>query len=237
MTYSHYEQLAYLFDFPTSELVYQVQRNIDYFKKDYPEAAAYFTHFLEGLPQNLLDLQELHTRTFDVQSITTLDIGYVLFGDDYKRGELLSNLNREHVNAGIDCRGELADHLSNVLRLIPRLQSEELRNELVREILVPSLMLMIREFDPNRIEKKNENYERHFKTLIEKAASGTAESTIYLQPLEGLLKVLVKDFPVQDTIEKLSEWQKNQSADFLGLVQKEMEIETNANPVNSGCDY
>ena len=82
-------------------------------------------HFLDAIPERTLDLQELHTRTFDVQALTTLGTGYVLFGDDYKRGALLSNLNREHNDAQNDCRGELADHLPNVLRLIPKLKDQE----------------------------------------------------------------------------------------------------------------
>ena len=45
------------------------------------------------------------------QVLATLDIGYVLFGDDYKRGELLANLNQEHRKANNDCGTELADHL------------------------------------------------------------------------------------------------------------------------------
>ena len=61
---------------------------------------------------------------------------------------MLSNLNREHAKAGNDCGSELADHLPNLLRLLPKLENAGLREELVREVLVPALMLMIREFDP-----------------------------------------------------------------------------------------
>ena len=70
--------------------------------------------------------REIHTRSFEVQSITTLDVGYVAFGDDYKRGELLVNLNREHEAVGVDCGSELPDHLPNVLRLMARWQDPEL---------------------------------------------------------------------------------------------------------------
>ena len=52
--------------------------------------------------------EEIYTRTFDVQAITTLDVGYVLFGDDYKRGELLVNLNNEHTKAGNDLRNGIS---------------------------------------------------------------------------------------------------------------------------------
>jgi len=192
-------------------------------------------HFLDAIPERVLDLQELHTRTFEVQSLTTLGIGYVLFGDDYKRGALLSNLSREHAQTENDCRGELADHLPNVLRLIPKLKDQDLLDELVREILVPALMLMIREFDPGRIEKKNANYQKHYKTLIESAPG--SDSTIYCRALKAVIDVVAKDFQVTETMARLSDWGgRPQTADFLGLVQKEMDIERNANPANSGRD-
>ena len=164
-----------------------------------------------------------------------MDIGYVLFGDDYKRAELLSHLTREHKQVGNDCGVELADHLPNVLRLIPRLIDSELVAELVSEILVPALMLMIREFDPSLLEKKNENYQKHYKTLIESAPG--SDLTIYCRALKTLLCLLKEDFQVTEVMEKLGDWSASrQSADFLGLIEKEMDIEEKANPANSGFD-
>jgi hypothetical protein len=108
-------------------------------------------------------------------------------------------------------------------------------NELVSEILVPALMLMIREFDLERIEKKNTSYQKNYKTLIEFAPG--SELTIYCCLLKALLKVLTKDFEVTEIVAKLSDWSNQKtSADFLRLIEKEMEVEQNANPTNSGCD-
>src|SRR3989338_2607960 len=197
MNYAHYSHVAELFDFPGPELAPRGRALLDFLSENYPAAAVEVEHFLDAIPEKTLDLQELHTRTFDVQSLTTLDIGYVLFGDDYKRGALLSNLSREHAQAENDLGRELADHLPNVLRLIPKLKDLSLLDELVRQILVPALMLMIREFDPGRIEKKNANYQKHFKTLIDPATG--CDSTIYCLPLKAVLHVLEKDFPVTET--------------------------------------
>ena len=235
MNTAHYSHVAELFDFPGPAFAARGQALLGLLRGNYPAAAVEVEHFLDAIPDRTLDLQELHTRTFDVQSLTTLDIGYVLFGDDYKRGALLSNLNQEHRRAENDCRGELADHLPNVLRLIPKLKDQNLLDELVRQILVPALMLMIREFDPERIVKKNANYQKHYKTLIDPATG--CDSTIYRLVLKAVLQVLAQDFQVTETMTRLSNWgSRPQTADFLGLVQKEMDIELNANPVNSGCD-
>lgn len=235
MNYAHYSHVAELFDFPGPEFAARGQALLGLLRENYPAAAVEVEHFLDAIPDRALDLQELHTRTFDVQSLTTLDIGYVLFGDDYKRGALLSNLNQEHRRAENDCRGELADHLPNLLRLIPKLKDQNLLDELVRQILVPALMLMIREFDPGRIEKKNANYQKHYKTLIDPACA--SDSTIYCRALKAVMQVLAKDFQVTETMTKLSDWSSRpQTVDFLRLVEKEMDIERDANPVNSGCD-
>jgi len=235
MNYAHYSNMAELLDFPGPGFAARGQALVDLLRQDYPEAALDVELFLDAIPERTLDLQELHTRTFDVQALTTLGTGYVLFGDDYKRGALLSNLNREHGEAQNDCRGELADHLPNVLRLIPKLKDPDLLDELVEQILVPALMLMIREFDPQRVEKKNANYQKHYKTLIDPARG--CDSTIYRLTLDAVLKVLAQDFQVTETITKLSDWSSRpQTVDFLRLVEKEMDIERDANPVNSGCD-
>ena len=235
MNYAHYCDVAELLDFPGPGSASRGRALADFLRGNYPDAAVEVERFLDAIPQQTLDLQELYTRTFDVQAVTTLGTGYVLFGDDYKRGALLSNLNREHNDAENDCRGELADHLPNVLRLIPKLKDQNLLEELVEQILVPALMLMIREFDPERIEKKNANYRKHYKTLIDSA--GGCDSTVYCRALKAVLKVLARDFPVTETMTKLSDWSSRpQTVDFLQLVQKEMDIEQDANPINSGCD-
>jgi len=235
MNYAHYCDLAELVDFPGPEFATEGRELVDFLRDSYPDAASEASLFLDSIPQKALDLQELYTRTFEVQAVTTLGVGYVLFGDDYKRGALLSNLNREHNDADNDCRGELADHLPNVLRLLPKLEDQTLREEMVEQILVPALMLMIREFDPARIAKKNANYQKHYKTLIDPATG--CDPTIYCLALKAVLHVLARDFPVNETMTKLSDWSSRpQTVDFLQLVQKEMDIERDANPVNSGCD-
>src|SRR3990167_3205783 len=235
MNYAHYSQVAELFDFPGPEFAPRGRELLDFLRENYADAALEVEKFLDAIPERTLDLQELHTRTFDVQSLTTLDIGYVLFGDDYKRGALLSNLNQEHSRAENDCRGELADHLPNLLRLIPKLKDQDLLDELVREILVPALTLMIREFDPERIGKKNASYQKHYKTLIDPAPGDDA--TIYCRTLKALMRVLAKDFQLAETIIRLSDGGSlPQTVDFLRRVEKEMDIERDANPVNSGCD-
>jgi nitrate reductase assembly molybdenum cofactor insertion protein NarJ len=233
--FAHYDSLAGLFEFPGPDFDARGRAALESLRGAHPDAATEVQGFLDGMPQRVLDRQELYTRIFDVQALTTLDTGYVLFGDDYKRGQLLANLNKEHLEADNDCRGELADHLPNLLRLIPKLEDDDLREELVRNIVVPALILMVREFDPERIKKKNDNYQKHDKTLIDPARAG--DPMIYRLAFTTLLNVLTKDFQTSNLVGTLTGWSSRPGTkDFLGLVSKEMEVERMANPNNSGCD-
>jgi nitrate reductase assembly molybdenum cofactor insertion protein NarJ len=235
LKYDHYADLAGLFDFPDADYLARARQLLALLGERCPEAAAELQLFLDVVPHSADALQELYTRTFEIQSLTTLAVGYILFGDDYKRGDLLANLNREHGLVGNDCRGELADHLPNMLRLIPLLKDEELRQELVAELLLPAVALMIREFDTERVATKDKNYQKHYKTLIE---APIAEKTIYCRAFKALLQVFSKDFHTAAAGGILTDIiARYQSSDFLGMITREMEVEATANSNNSGCDH
>lgn len=196
MTLADYDALAALFAHPDAEFSAHVARAIARCEASYAQAASALRDFASRLPtDDLLALQELHTRTFDVQPITSLDIGYTLFGEDYKRGALLANLSREHLRAHNECGAELADHLTNVLRLLPRLADTSLRAEFVQVLLAPALREMIREFDPGRLQKKEELYRKHHKTII--AAAEGNRRTAYVHALEAVYAVLKQDFALK----------------------------------------
>lgn len=217
--FQHYERLAALFGYPTAdfpEVVQQVQTALDQQFPTVGETLRPFTEFIGNA--TLSQMEELFMRSFEVQAVTTLDIGYVLFGDDYKRGKLLVHLNQEHQAAGNDCRHELADHLPNLLRLLPKMKDTALRQELVEKILTPALYKIIGEFDPHKIAEKNKVYQKHHKTLLDKPPG---YGTIYAYPLKAVLLVLQQDFQVEKTAPL-----PPGSVDFLNAVGAEMNIET-----------
>ncbi len=53
----------------------------------------------------------------------------LLFGDDYTRGEVLANLSAEQKKLGSFSSEELPDHLSNILRLIARMEDKQTLND------------------------------------------------------------------------------------------------------------
>lgn len=62
--------------------------------------------------------KELYLKTFDIQSLITLDLGYLYFGEDYKRAYFLLNLNSEYNKAGVSIKKEMPDSLYNLIFIV-----------------------------------------------------------------------------------------------------------------------
>lgn len=213
MIYSH---LAGLFEYPGGSFPETARKSSRELKAAYPETAAQLDPFMEAVDTLSLDeLQELFVRTFDVQALTSLDIGYVLFGDDYKRGQLLVNLNRELHDAGIDPGGELADHLPNVLRLVDCMEEGETRSDLIHILVFPALVKILSAFDPDRIEKKSKVYEKHHRTVITRSAT---YGRMYRYPLEAACRVMMRRSGCE------IEDEPGTRSDFISSIRTEMEL-------------
>jgi len=189
---NHYKILADIIDYPKTDFLQKI-KSAGKFLTEYNDGTILiFNEFVQFLETTKISkIEELYLRTFDIQAVTTLDIGYVLFGDDYKRGKLLANLNQEHIAANNDCGTELADYLPNLLRLLPKITDDEFRNELVGIIILPALAKIISEFDIKNIDLKNKVYKKKYKTLIEQPEN---YNRIFLNPLLIIQRVLEKDF-------------------------------------------
>lgn len=212
-----YELLAGLFVYPRTGFSDQVKRVQSILESDYKEVADILEPFSNFVQKSSLHtLEELFTRSFEVQAVTTLDLGYLLFGDDYKRAELLVNLNREHHEVDNECGGELPDHLPNVLRLLPKLTDMQLRKELVNMLIAPALLKILDDFKPNQLEAKNKVYKKHHKTLIDQPAE---YALIYHIPVKAVMHFISNDFDIQQIK------QKSNASGFLGSLDQEMEIE------------
>jgi nitrate reductase assembly molybdenum cofactor insertion protein NarJ len=215
-SYRHYDQFAALLDYPDVDYPAHVQAARRAVAQSCPEAAARLDAFAAGLPDSVTEIQEIFTRSFDVQAITTLSVGYLLFGDDYKRGELLAHLNREHRDAGVDCGRELSDHLPNVLRLMARWPDRAMVTELVQEVVRPAVERMVAEFGPERMAQRDRLYAKHFKTLI---AASAERGTMFREPLAALAAVLDRDF------DRAEPKPAERNSDFLQSIGRELDIE------------
>lgn len=165
----NYSIFGELFKYPENLVNYKLDELKGIIANNYPEYLNLISSFLEFKNNKTLDEQrEYYIKTFDVQASCYLDIGYILFGEDYKRGEFLVNLANEHKKAENDCGTELSDHLPNLLNLIDKTEDRIFAEELVYCLMIPALREMIKTF----VDKGN----------------------IYKVTLELLLLVLENDF-------------------------------------------
>ena len=141
---SIYEGFAGLLDYPGTGWPLLIESSGELLADGRLEVFAAFTDFSKGvvtLP--LWELQELYTRTFDLSPVCALDIGYHLFGENYKRGIFLANLRETEAPFDLGQEHQLPDYLPVLLRLLTKLDDEELRGSLISECLVPALEKML----------------------------------------------------------------------------------------------
>jgi nitrate reductase assembly molybdenum cofactor insertion protein NarJ len=225
MSLEHYNSLSKLFDYPEDDYYDAIANAIVSLKDDYPEAKIYLEKFVELLPLQLSEVQELYSKSFEVQAVTSLDVGYVLYGDDYQRGIILVKLNQEHKKVNNDCGVELGDFLPNLLRLLTKIEDDDVKNEMVTMLIAPSVEKMINEYQPTMLVEKDKLYKKQYKTLIIPSYS----ITIFGNILQALYAVFESDF----TLLKNNKPFKDES--FIGHIRGELEIQEGKQSSNS-CD-
>lgn len=112
--------------------------------------------------KTLMELQENYTKTFDLSALACLDVGFVLFGEDYKRGAFLVEMQKLQRESEVDCGSELPDHLVNVLKLLSKIKDLETRLELIEKIVLP----MMTKTQQILNSTKNINYYRHLPNAL-----------------------------------------------------------------------
>ena len=130
-----YENLADLIEYPNTDWDSKIAAN---------RADDLLTEFRARIATlSLSEAQELYTRTFDLNPICALEVGYHLFGENYKRGEFLANLRETAAPFDLGQANQLPDYLPVLLRLLSKLKDEDLRGSLIGECLVPALDKML----------------------------------------------------------------------------------------------
>jgi nitrate reductase delta subunit len=146
-----YERLADLLDYPTAELPQQARACVGPAAEVNPEAARLLGHFCDWVEQAPLPrLEETYTSTFDLQAVCYPYVGYHLFGESYKRGIFMAQLNEGYRERGFSAGNELPDHVAVVLRFLASAADGDFSQALLREGLIPALDKMREAFgDPN----------------------------------------------------------------------------------------
>lgn len=189
---NHYNHLANLFRYPDDSYKENVRLCAEVLKAQYPESfseALPFFQFIDST--DLYRIEEVFGKTFHIQAICFLDLGYVLFAEDYKRGEFLVKMKDEQRKANNDCGVELADNLPNVLTWMFKMNDPEFLSEFAARILQPSLEKMLEEFEQSRMELKDKVRKKKQKVIL---MEDMENKNIYQYAIQGLLKVVQEDF-------------------------------------------
>lgn len=90
------------------------------------EAGAAICAFCEATASlNETELQELYTQTFDLNPVCSPEVGWHIYGEQYRRGRFLVQARELLKIVGIEERGELPDHLMSLLPAVARLEPQD----------------------------------------------------------------------------------------------------------------
>ena len=127
-------------DYPRPDLPAKAAVLAELLRADDPDAAGVVASFgREVAGRSLAQMEELYTRTFDLNPSCPLYVGYQLYGDTYKRGEMMSELQGEYRRHDLAAAAELPDHLCQILRWLARAGDDPARLVLLRAHVLPAV--------------------------------------------------------------------------------------------------
>lgn len=173
---SIYENLADLLDYPVADWQSRCDECKELLTAESGSFVSQFSLFASETERlSLNELQELYTRTFDLSPVCALDIGYHLFGENYKRGVFLANLRETEAPFDLGQEHQLPDYLPVLLRLLTKLDDEDLRSALIVDCMIPALEKMLKTLS------EGENPYRHLIAAVNtklKSEAGAYPATI-----------------------------------------------------------
>ncbi len=134
-----FAQLSCFLDYPDESLAGRLSDSLPGLRDWNSGVAGALEAFLrDSRDLSTTQMEELYTRTFDINPACTLEIGWILYGQQYERGAFLVRMRELLRDHGIGETSELPDHLTLVLRLLDRMDPEE-ADSFCREKLHPAL--------------------------------------------------------------------------------------------------
>lgn len=94
---------------------------------------------------SLGEMEELYTRTFDINPVASLELGWHLYGEQYERGAFLVKMRQLLHQHFIEEAVELPDHLTHALLLLGRMERPD-ADQFAASYLLPSLNKILEGF-------------------------------------------------------------------------------------------
>ena len=144
-----YEKLSEVMSYPYEGYAQKMERCGFLMEELHPKTSVLYQKFYKVMMSlDNTQKEELYIKTFDVQAICCLEVGFLFFGEDYKRGQFMAQLKQVYNQHGVDLGTELPDFLPNILMLLTRLEYGD-GAELVGQVVIPALNKMLEGFGEN----------------------------------------------------------------------------------------
>lgn len=141
---------ADLLEYPSAQTKEQACECLEQLQSIHPEAADLMERFTRAFDQLSLDrMQELFTATFDMQPVCYPYVGFHLYGESYKRGAFMAQLNEAYRGFNYSAEQELPDNLSVILRFVgldATNRQSEFCEALLKDGVQPALEKMLKVF-------------------------------------------------------------------------------------------
>lgn len=151
LTSSLFDSFAALLEYPSADVKEQAAQCLVQLQPSHPESAEALEKFVRRLDQLSLEkMRELYTVTFDMQPVCYPYVGYQLFGESYKRGAFMAQLNEAYHAFDYSAGQELPDHLAVILRFLgldSANRAGEFCQALLTSGLTPALEKMLKVFN------------------------------------------------------------------------------------------
>lgn len=119
------DRIAALFEYPNTDY-FQLLDEAVALCTDNKDASEQLQEFKNAIGQNnATELEELYTRTFDINPVASLELGWHIYGEQYERGAFLVQMRARLRELGINEGTELPDHITSTLRLLAAVDEEE----------------------------------------------------------------------------------------------------------------